>query len=355
MAKKPTPGLPDVFARPGDAPARGTPIEDLPANANDATAPQYPGNDTAAYPPATEPSSANPGPMSAEPGGAAATTSASPLPPHAPLPPGSAARTGESSGSGWIRGIPAVVWIILIVSVTAPLWGGFVRSGLGIHTPTDRTVARSVTSLARQDARLGVLEQRVGATTTQLDALRTELAAANQRAAKAAAEAHALALMRLADLLHSSEPFGPELSVVRAARGDGPTLQAILVELGPYAANGAPMPDQLLRELQSLHSGLVRVVRRANPGTWMDLVRWTGLYYGTQPPKPADPSVHAVDLALGSLTSGDIGGAIEQLSQVDTIYQANFADWIAEAKARVLADAAIQQIDIMIARASGTQ
>ena len=52
MAKKPVHGLPDVFAKPGGAPARGTPIEDLPTDEANPDAHTPMAADSAAAPPA---------------------------------------------------------------------------------------------------------------------------------------------------------------------------------------------------------------------------------------------------------------------------------------------------------------
>jgi len=42
MARKPPPTLPDVFARPGAAPSRGTAIEDLPQAVDELPPPHRP-------------------------------------------------------------------------------------------------------------------------------------------------------------------------------------------------------------------------------------------------------------------------------------------------------------------------
>ncbi len=136
--------------------------------------------------------------------------------------------------------------------------------------------------------------------------------------------------------------------MLRTTGGDVGALQPLLTQLVPYAATGIPSLDQLQRELQGLNDAVTHAVRQANPGSWKDLINWTGLN-GAQLPAQIDPSLHAVQQAQIHLGAGDITGAIEQASQVEDTYQAEVADWITESKARITADAALRQIDTMIA------
>jgi hypothetical protein len=334
MGRKPAPGLPDVFAKPGGAPARGTSIEDLPRAAEE---PMWP------EPPMWQPAADS----------IAAETATAP-PPRAPTAPAYPAATEPAAAAGKrgpVGGVPVVVWVLLIVSITAPLWEGSVLPALGIHSPGDRAAARSIAAVAQQDVRLTVLEQRLAAAIAQLDAMRQQVATGTRDAAEAATQARAVAMLRLADRLHSSSPFIAELTVLRTTGGDAGALQPILTQLVPYAATGVPALDQLQRELQSLNDAVTHAVRQANPGSWKDLINWTGLN-GVQPPAAIDPSLRAVQQAQIRLATGDITGAIEQASQVEDTYQAEVADWIIEAKVRMAADAALRQIDTMIAHPS---
>lgn len=337
MVKKPAPGLPDVFAKPGGAPARGTPIEDLPTEAPDVDTPMA----VASAPPG-EPITGTEAPTSEAPTTPSRVAAAPATPAHA--------ATGWRGG---VRGIPAVVWGILIVSLTAPLWEGTVLSAFGVRSPGEQVAAQNAADLARQDVRVAALEQRLASTTMQLEAMRADAALASQRAAQATAQARAVALMRLDDALRGSAPFSAELAVLHANGGDVGGLRPVLAQLAPYAATGAPTLAQLLQDLRVLHDSVTRAVRQANPGSWMDLINWTGLN-GQQPPVRIDPSLRAARLGLSSLAAGDIPGAIQQVSQVTDAFQADFADWITEAKARLAADAAVREIDAQIAHPLGT-
>jgi uncharacterized coiled-coil protein SlyX len=182
--------------------------------------------------------------------------------------------------------VPAIVWVVLIASLTAPLWEGTVLSGLGIHTPSARSAARNTTALEQQDARLTTLEQRLTSTTTQLDAMRANLTLAIQRATDATSQARAVALLRLADALRGAAPFATELAVVRATGSDTGNLQPALTQLAPYATTGAPTIDQLQRELRVLYDSVARAVRQANPASWTDLMNWAGRHATASPNRP---------------------------------------------------------------------
>ena len=250
--------------------------------------------------------------------------------------------------------VPAVVWVILVVSLAAPLWENPLLASLGVQGPAERSAERSATMVAQDTARLAALEQRLAATTAQVDAMRAGLAAATQRAADAYAQARTVALLQLANALRGSAPFAPELAVLHATGGDAGALQPTLNQLTPFAATGAPTIDDLLRDLRNLSDGLAHAIRQANPGSWLDVITWTGLG-GGQPASRIDPNLQAMQQAAARLATGDIAGGIEQASQVDDAYQAEVADWVTEAKSRLAADAALRQIDASIARAGGAQ
>ena len=341
MARRPGPGLPDVFARPGGAPPRGTSIEDLPASASPAeySEPSYTEPEqAAAWAAGADIGSTEPPPAQTE---------------HTPAPPLSPTAGSGPAPRSKFADVPPLVWAILVVSLSAPLWEGAVLSIFGIHSSSERVAAQTAARLAQQDARLIALEQRIASTTTQVEAMRADLALATQRAAQATTDARALALLRLADALRGAAPFDTELSVARGLGGGG-KLQPVLTQLMPYAATGAPTQDQLMRDLRVLHDSLERAIQQANPGSsWRDLINWTGLN-GAQTPAQIDPNLRAARLALAQLAAGDITAAVDQASQVNDAFQADFADWVTEAKARLAADAALREIGTTVTRPAGT-
>jgi hypothetical protein len=349
MAKKPAQGLPDVFAKPGGAPARGTPLEDLPPTAANTDA-YTSGGSESALDPAAAPAGAVP-PASEPPKPAHQASQAAPG--HAPTRARSSAAAAKPRRATGVGSVPGLVWAILIVSLSAPLWEGTALSSLGIRTQSERIAAQNAADLMRQDARVATLERQLASTNTQLDTMRADLALATLRSTQAAGQARAVALLRLADALRGSDPFADELAVMRAVGADTGKLQPLLTQLAPYATTGVPTFVQLSQQLRSLRDTVARSVRQANPGTWMDLISWTGLS-APQAPVQVDPGLRAAQLGLTRLALGDINGAVEQVAQVDDPFQADFADWVAAAKGRLAADAMLREIDNGIARPAGT-
>jgi hypothetical protein len=261
------------------------------------------------------------------------------------MPPRNAPLLGDTAQT--------VAWVALVVALTAPLWENTVLWSLGIHTPPVRMAEQATAALARQDTKLAVVEQRLVVTAAQLDTMRTGLAAATQRATEASAQVQTLAMLRLADALRGSSPFATELTILRGAGGGGSAgLKAALAQLDPYAAIGVPTLGQLQRDLQELHYNMVQAARPAAQSSWMGLINWTGLG-GVPDATPTDPGIGAAWSGLRRLATADLSGAIEQASQVGGMYQSSFADWVADAKARLAANQAVQQIDLLIKRPLG--
>lgn len=377
MAKKPTAGLPDVFAKPGNAPARGTPLEDLPESAEQLVAQAA----TAIDPPATQPAASShavTAPIAAEPVAAAAPVAPEPVvakpaaaapaaatpivatpvePPRMSPPPSmdhtptnhpttpAAERIGDHRNTPLFGdAAQTVAWIAVAIALSAPLWEGTVLWSIGIRTPAVRAADHDAAALAQQDAKLVAVEQRLAATTTQLDAMRTALATATQRATEATAEVRTLAMLRLGDALRGSNPFATELGLLRAPGSDTGGLAPALARLEPYAATGVPTLGQLQQDLLGLYKKMTRATDQATQGSWMGLISWTGLG-GTQAAPRTNPTISAAWASVTRLAAADLAGAIEQASQVGGTFQSAFTDWVADAKARLAADQVLRQID----------
>src|SRR4051794_34659749 len=117
MARKPPPALPDVFAKPGGAPPRGTPLEDLPQTAEPEAEilVQEPEPERAAPPPPPPPPIIAP-------------VRAEPVPPRIEEPYVSRVQPQRAPRQ---RGV-AIAIVALAVSLTAPFWEDSVLASLGI-------------------------------------------------------------------------------------------------------------------------------------------------------------------------------------------------------------------------------
>jgi len=311
MARKP-PALPDVFAKAGAAPARGTAIEALPQPVEAAEKP----------PPPSEP----------EPEAAA--------PPVAETwdPPIEARRARA-------RGGQALAVVALLVALTAPMWEDSALGTLGIRTPIGRAAERSTMAVQQLERRTEDINQRLIAAMARIATQQAALTAAMQRADAAAAMIRTMSLMRLSETLRRPMPFAAELAVVRANSTDLGDVKRLLDQIEPYADTGIPGTTQLREEFRPLservsHGGAV---------SWVgSLTAWTHLR--SPQPAPADPSLQALQNAAVRLADVDLPGAVEQVRQVDGGDRAVFANWLDDAQARVAADELADRVSDLVTR-----
>jgi len=339
MARKPPPGLPDVFARPGAATTRGTAIEDLPvtqaepepaAESSAAQAPEYPaqGHVAAADTPPQQPQAD--------------------YRPDSEPPPAPASPTASR--------IMVLVLLALLVSLTAPFWENHLLAGLGIRTPVERAAEYAIMAVARQDQRMQDIGQRLATTGSQMASLRAELAAASRRADVVATMTRTMAMVRLSDTLRRPVPFAAELAVARASGNDLGELKPVLDQIEPYAATGIPGAAQLRTEFATLYDQIAHGDRGILPTAWMSsLASWAHLRTAPKTPPAADPSLGLLQNAAARVADADLAGALDQLSQLSETYKPAFASWMQDAQARVAADTLADKVGDMVTRALGSK
>ena len=345
MARKPAPGLPDVFARPGAAPARGTPIEDLPQTAppsqtTSTPIPQLPPEVAKVSEPRLPP---EPRPVP-EP---VAETRAPPVTEPPVTPDWQPVRAPVArSGSALTIAI-----IALVASLTAPFWEDSLLSTIGIRTHEGRTAERNTLAVERQDQRMADIGQRVAALSAQIAKLQGELAASARRTEQAAAMTRTMALVRLSDTLRRPIPFAAELALVRASGADLGDVNPLLDRIEPYAATGIPGTAQLRHDFLALYEQMPRAGRGLLPTSWMnDVTAWAHLRAAPQPAPAADPSAELLQAASARLADGDVAGAVEQTLQLNDTYKPVFASWLEDAQARVAADTIAERTSDMVAK-----
>jgi hypothetical protein len=346
MARK-SPALPDVFARPGAAPSRGTAIEDLPV-IEPVVAPEPeppPPPESVALPPPPKP-----------PSPAAATIAPPPPPPAAsvaPRPPPPAdepyrppVRTQPTPGPSGRRAYLLAV-IAVVVSLTSPFWEDAVLSMLGIRTPVGRAAEQSTLAVLRQDRRTEDISQRLAAAMAQMTKQQAEFTSAMRRAEQSATLIRTMALVRLSDTLRRPMPFAAELAVVQASGTDLGDLKPLLDQIEPYADTGIPGTTQLRQEFATLYDQITR----GGTSSWMNsLANWTRLR-SAPPTQTSDPSLDALKQASARLAEVDIAGALKATRQISDDYKPAFANWMDDAQARVAADTLAERVSDMVTRA----
>ena len=331
MARRPSAALPDVFAKPGNAPARGTSIEDLPTSGHAATSflaeedrPPTPPEPPPAPLHMLPPPRLDPPPLPDR-----------PLPPDRLPPLAGAART--------------IAFIALAVALTAPFWEGPLLASINLRTPDTIKVEQTALTAERNDRKIADAEQRLAAASADITRLQADLAQVARRGADTARNATMLAMIRLSDALRRTGPFETELALLHTSGADLAPIRPLLDQIEPYATMGIPGPEMLRQDFRTLQDRVARSERGLLPTGWMsDLVSWTRLP-GTARSTPADTTLDLLRTAGGLLAEADVAGALDQAQTISAAYQPIFAPWLEDAKARVAADAVVAKVTALVA------
>ncbi|MFC5356402.1 mitofilin family membrane protein [Azospirillum himalayense] len=217
--------------------------------------------------------------------------------------------------------------------------------------------------VAQLTEQLGQVQQRVdavgneaqaaGQIRQEVDALKQELAAVNQavetrRDAATAAQALVLAAGQLRSALAAGQPFQQELQAVRAvASGDAQVTQPLEAVAG-YAAKGVPTQPQLTDRFSAMASDIVRADNQGEGNDWVEQV--TGKIATLVTVRRSggdavgDGASAVVARAEAALQAGNLGGAVNELAALKGPAAQVAAPWIADAKARLAANEAGQQL-----------
>ncbi|MBB3267481.1 hypothetical protein FHW79_005140 [Azospirillum sp. OGB3] len=217
--------------------------------------------------------------------------------------------------------------------------------------------------VAQLTEQLGQVQQRVdsvgsevqaaGQIRQEVDALKQELAAVNQavetrRDAATAAQALVLAAGQLRSALAAGQPFQQELQAVRAvASGDAQVTQPLEAVAG-YAGKGVPTQPQLTDRFSAMASDIVRADNQGEGNDWVEQV--TGKIATLVTVRRSggdavgDGASAVVARAEAALQAGNLGGAVNELAALKGPAAQVAAPWIADAKARLAANEAGQQL-----------
>ncbi|MDQ2106321.1 COG4223 family protein, partial [Azospirillum isscasi] len=217
--------------------------------------------------------------------------------------------------------------------------------------------------VAQLTEQLGQVQQRVDAVSSEaqaagqvrqdVDALKQELAAVNQavetrRDAATAAQALVLAAGQLRSALTAGQPFQQELQAVRAVGSGDPQIAQPLDAVAGYAAKGVPTQPQLTDRFTAMASDIVRADNQGEGNDWVEQVtgkiatlvtvrRQGGGVVG-------DGAAAVVARAEAALQANNLGAAVTELSALKGPAAQVAAPWIADAKARLAANEAGQQL-----------
>jgi hypothetical protein len=197
---------------------------------------------------------------------------------------------------------------------------------------------------ARLAARIAALEGRVAQLTSALDAAQQQ--AARPAAAPPRVDRTALAALNLQAVLATGRPFQRELQLLRDAAPAGGLAQPLTDALVSHAARGLSTTAELRESFQALAPVLAD--RAAPEGDWLAWL--TGLLRRALAPLGlvALPQPTAVDTTLANvrqlLVRGQLAPALADLETLEAVLQPLLAGWVAQARARVSAEQAVQEI-----------
>ena len=205
-------------------------------------------------------------------------------------------------------------------------------------------------------ARLAALESALAALAIRVDEVAAAPAAAGPAAGPAAALAVAASQLQAA--LAAGTPFGRELDLVRALTREEADLAGAIDTLSGRAAAGVPTLPALRERFGDLAGRIIAADRTRPDADWVDQTlgrvsslvtvrRATGEVAGT--------GIDAVVArAQGALDRGDLARAAAEIEGLTGPAAETAAGWLAEAKARLEAEAAANAIaDRAVTRLTG--
>jgi len=150
----------------------------------------------------------------------------------------------------------------------------------------------------------------------------------------------AASLLALADLARASagaEPFGAELSALRALEPSSPEL----ADLSKYAATGAPTRAMLSERFSAQADGILAAERSSEAGNWTQRL-WANLANLVSIRRvgqtSGDSSESRVARAEADLHVGDLERAIGEVTALKGAARNAARPWLASAQARLAVD-----------------
>lgn len=222
----------------------------------------------------------------------------------------------------------------------------------------ERAAPADGAALAELTARLDHVQAQTEAATAALTALKAEIVRLDTTGPRAdAAVVRALALAgaagRLRAAVASGRSIAEELAAARQAAAGTPALLAALAPLG----EGAPIADraQLLEAFPARASAALAAVRTQAGETWTErsLARLAGVIsvrrVGAE--VPGEGAEARIARAEAQLKLGALALATEELARLPSPALAEFASWLAGARQRLAAEAALSALDAEAATA----
>ncbi len=206
--------------------------------------------------------------------------------------------------------------------------------------------AGAIKALQDQMAKLSAGAEATGGQVAKLQAEIQKAMAANA--------AHRALLLALADLRVAAEgpaPFSAELAAAKALAGNDAAMKGRLASLEADARTGLPTLAMLAERFdRSVAPAILRAPRGEANGDWWQQIRArlerlvVIRRVGPGGPLPRDPTEAAVTKTSAALGAGDLAAAVTALDDLRGDLAKAAAEWLAQAKRRVAAEATLAQL-----------
>jgi hypothetical protein len=269
-----------------------------------------------------------------------------PAPPSAPAPSLPVAPAPTTSDKQLLARIGA------LEAKLAGLETAIAGTGQRITDDAGKTAAESSAAIEGLARRLGAVEGGMATAAGlagRIEALETDLQALRRAAPGGPSASRGVALLlgavELRDALGRGAPFAAEITALEQAFAGDRGVMAALASLSEWAPRGVPSHDDLARRLERLAPRLLRAAKRPADGGWIEetwarisalvVIRPTG------GDVVGDKPGAVLARAEAKLALGDLDGAAGEVERLRGPAAAAAGDWLAAARARLGAKAAI--------------
>lgn len=247
-------------------------------------------------------------------------------------------------------GTKAMAAVALVAALTSAFWAPPLFQFMHLKTPTASKLARQDVEIGRLNQTVADLERKVVDLTAAVGRAEQEAAAAKAGRSTAESRTGQLALAQLQSALRRPGPFDIELALVRATNPDIGDLAPLIASVERFASTGILVGAQLRQEFRNVADEVRRHDFKVIP------VAWFNSLIGRQPQgetaamvPPMERASAAIDRAQDELGSGNLAGAVTELSQLTGEAGSMVSAWVGDAKARLAADTLVDRLGDRVA------
>lgn len=252
------------------------------------------------------------------------------------------------SGRDSTRPVALALSVVALAASLAAVWAVVFRPNLPfLDGSVTARLAAAESALSRGDERIAAVQRRVDALTpsAMIDRVNAQVLLAVS--------------MSLRGALQGPQPFAAELAAVQAVARDDQDIRPLLAPLAEAARTGIPTAATLRDRFAAVEADILgnAVAVVGADSAWLRqgivLASAATAWVGWVPDADLETARDVVARARDRLAIGHVAGAVEALEQLTGASAQAAAPWLAEARARVAADAAMARIPAIALRRLG--